>query len=509
MSTNLADAPSPNSIDRVQVMVSVGTDHHPFDRLVEWIDEWLQLNPNVVSFIQKGTSKAPQHGPSEDVVSHERLLTLFGQAIVVCHGGPATVMEARNVGALPIVVPRNPELGEHVDEHQMLFSRHLVDNNLAVVANTKTELFESLDRAIGNPESFTIPVKQQVSEGVVRLGEQIDRLLEIVTPLHPEDSREEESESAGRPEHLVDQSVTVVIATRDRPELLQRALNGVLAQNHADSITIIVVHDQSSPDPSLERSEQSEAGFAREVIVTTNSHSPGLAGARNTGIQMAGGSWVAFCDDDDEWLPGKLTAQFDALAAAPRARAACTGIFIHYEGKDTYRRPEAAKLTFDGFLRDRMTEAHPSSWLVHTDTLRSEIGLVDEDIPGGYGEDYDLFLRTARQTDIAVAEDPLVRIWWHGASFFFERWQTIDNALEYLVDKYPDFHRHPEGLARIRGQQAIAQAAMGRRSAALRTMLATARLRPLEKRLPVALAVLAGLPAEKVLGAAHRFGKGV
>lgn len=312
----------------------------------------------------------------------------------------------------------------------------------------------------------------------------------------------------GMAAHLADRSVSVVIATRDRPQLLRRALAGILAQRHDAPIEIVLVFDRSEPDSSLAELA-ADHGHGIDIVLTTNRRSPGLAGARNSGIDLATNAWIAFCDDDDEWLPGKLQAQFDALVASPRCRAACTGILIRYEGNDTARMPDPGRVTFDGFLVDRMTEVHPSSWLVHRQTLVEQIGLVDEQIPGSYAEDYDLFLRTSRETKIAVAEQPLVRVWWHGASFFFERWRMIDEALGYLTEKYPEFSRHPAGLARIRGQQAVAQAAMGERGRALRTIAATARLRPTEKRLALALAVTAGLKAETALKFAHRFGKGI
>ncbi len=304
--------------------------------------------------------------------------------------------------------------------------------------------------------------------------------------------------------HLEDQSVSVIIATRDRPELLRRAIDAVVAQRHPHDVEIVLVFDRSEPDHSLERDE----GNLR-VVVTTNARTPGLAGARNSGIDKASNAWIALCDDDDEWLPGKLQAQFAALADDPAARAACTGILIRFEDNDIARMPDASLLTFDGFLKNRMTEVHPSSWIVHKQTLLDDIGLVDEEIPGSYAEDYDFFLRTARVASIAVAKQPLVRVWWHGASFFFERWKMIDEALEYLVEKYPEFKNHPDGLARIRGQQAVAKAAMGRRSDAFATIRETLKLRPMEKRLPLAIAVAAGLPAESALKAAHKFGKGI
>jgi hypothetical protein len=100
-------------------------------------------------------------------------------------------------------------------------------------------------------------------------------------------------------------------------------------------------------------------------------------------------------------------------------------------------------------------------------------------------------------------------VWWHGASYFFERWKMIDEALGYLVDKYPEFAVHPDGLARVRGQQAVAQAAMGQRRRALSTVREIIGLRPTEKRWPLALAVAAGLKAETALAWAHRLGRGI
>ena len=305
-------------------------------------------------------------------------------------------------------------------------------------------------------------------------------------------------------EPLADRSTSVVIATRDRPELLRRAIDGVLAQESHDHLEIIVVFDRSEPDRSLEFDDGD-----RRLIVMANARSAGLAGARNSGIDKASNAWIAFCDDDDEWLEGKLAAQFAALLTEPSARAACTGILIRYEGVDTERIPDPARVTYDGFLLDRMTEVHPSSWLVHKATLVDEIGLVDEEIPGGYAEDYDLMLRTADVCKIAVAPAPLVRVWWHGSSFFFERWKTIDEALEYLVDKHPRFAEQPAGLARIEGQRAVAQAAMGDRRRALATARRAFALNRAEKRIPVAALIAAGFPAGVALKAAHRYGRGI
>ena len=86
----------------------------------------------------------------------------------------------------------------------------------------------------------------------------------------------------------------------------------------------------------------------------------------------------------------------------------------------------------------------------------------------------------------------------------------IDDALGYLVDKFPDFETAPRGLARIRGQQAVARAAMGERRRALSAIGETLRLRVTEKRAWLALAITSGLvSADRARRLAHHFGRGL
>ena len=101
-------------------------------------------------------------------------------------------------------------------------------------------------------------------------------------------------------------SVSVVVPTRDRPELLRAALGAILDQDYPGAIEVIVVYDHSRAGSVARNGAQPK----RRVRVISNSRTPGLAGARNTGILAATGELVAFCDDDDEWLPGKLAPRW-------------------------------------------------------------------------------------------------------------------------------------------------------------------------------------------------------
>lgn len=169
-----------------RIVVTVGTDHHPFDRLVGWVDEWCDDHPDVDVVIQRGGSRPSRHGNCRELIPYGELCAMFaGASVVVSHGGPATIMDALAAGRLPIVVARNPELGEHVDAHQLRFAEHLSRNGLADVAATKTELFEAIDRALDRPHDYAVKVGEEVSEGVTRFADVVDDMLSSSSPLGP------------------------------------------------------------------------------------------------------------------------------------------------------------------------------------------------------------------------------------------------------------------------------------------------------------------------------------
>ena len=300
-------------------------------------------------------------------------------------------------------------------------------------------------------------------------------------------------------------TVAVVIPTHQRPELLRRAIDAVVGQDYPGAIDVIVVFDRAEPDTSLERSDPK-----RTVRVTANSRTPGLPGGRNTGISLGlDADYLGFCDDDDMWLPGKLSSQVAHLDAHPDVALCTTGIVIDFEGEESPRPSPAPELTVESLVHDRTTEAHPSTFVFRVSALE-RIGDVDEVIPGGYSEDYDFLLRTAKTGTIACLEQPLVSIRWGRSSYFATRWRTIVDAQRYLMNKHPEFADHRRAEARIRGQIALALAALGERRECAREIGRVIRRWPLEKRWPVAAAVaLRVVSADRALDLAHRFGRGI
>lgn len=300
------------------------------------------------------------------------------------------------------------------------------------------------------------------------------------------------------------QSVVTIVATRDRPQMLRETLAAINAQDYDGVITTVVIFDVTEPDMSLV-----VEGGNRPVVVVPNSRVQGLQGARNTGLEVSNSDLVAFCDDDDVWVPSKIRRQVDLLDANPDVHFVGSGVIVEYEDERVERVRDESRLTFRDFLESRVFEAHPSTFLMRRAELIDQIGLIDEDVPGGYGEDYEWLLRATRITDMLLVPAPLVSVRWHTASFYAERWQMRIDGLQYILDRYPEFETEPVGLARIYGQMAFAKASLGDRRGAVELAKKTLKLNPKEGRAGLALSVAAGVPSATVVSQLQKRGMSV
>ena len=256
--------------------------------------------------------------------------------------------------------------------------------------------------------------------------------------------------------------VSVIMPTRGRPDLVRESIAAVVAQTYPGDIECLVVHDQEAPDRELEG-----LGTSRHRVQTmVNTHSPGLAGARNSGLDVARGEFVATCDDDDVWHPAKLARQIERLRGEPGLLVVGSGIRLRLPGGKILDWPgRAESISYQLLLRNRVKELHSSTLVMRREAFEV-VGAYDEELPRGYAEDYDWVLRAARTGPLGVVTEPLADIrkdaqsWYQGGN--------AAPALEYMLAKHPDFAASPRGHARILGQIAFARSALGERGPALR-----------------------------------------
>jgi UDP-N-acetylglucosamine transferase subunit ALG13 len=141
--------------EAVTVLVTVGTDVHRFDRLMDWLESWYAARPDHPTMvIQHGRSRPPAIPGGAPFLEHDRLTEAMARArVVVTHGGPASITEARRHGHVPLVVARDPAYKEHVDDHQMLFAARMAAAGVIRLCTSADELGAALDRGIADPAS--------------------------------------------------------------------------------------------------------------------------------------------------------------------------------------------------------------------------------------------------------------------------------------------------------------------------------------------------------------------
>ena len=304
-----------------------------------------------------------------------------------------------------------------------------------------------------------------------------------------------------RTSHLPD--VGVVLATHNRPVLMRRALQSILEQDYAGRIVVVVVHDRCPVDADLVQEAAN-----RDVIVTENTRTPGLAGARNCGVLSVDTELIAFCDDDDYWQKAKLTRQVDAMRSSGAAFAS-TAMLVSYDGHESQRLAGQSQIAYEDLLRSRMAMVHSSSFLMDRHALINGIGLVDETIPQSMCEDWDLLLRAAKRQPIRHVDEPLVVVEW-GNSYFNERWSVKNTAHQWMLDHHPDILTSRVGAGRVYGQLAFGNAALGQRKSAVSWALRSLRSNVREPRAVLALLVATGLVSdESVMRQLQKRGHGI
>lgn len=299
--------------------------------------------------------------------------------------------------------------------------------------------------------------------------------------------------------------VTAVVPTHDRPEMMRRAVQSILDQEYDGDIEVIVVFDACEPVLPVV-----VLGDGRTLVGIVNERRRGLAGARNTGILAARHPLVAFLDDDDVWLPGKLSSQVGAMEGNPGHALVGTAMVVDDGTREHERLVGSDTVTHDMLLHDRIAGLHSSSFLFRRSALLGEIGLIDEELPRSYGEDYDILLRASALGSVHVIDRPFVRVTWQGQSYFFGRWNDYADALEYLLAKHPDFGRSGRAIGRIESQIAFARASAGRRRDGVRWARRSLRHSPTQVKSYLALLIAARLVTPQlVTRVAARFGKGI
>ena len=188
-------------------------------------------------------------------------------------------------------------------------------------------------------------------------------------------------------------AVSVIIPVYNGIQYISAAIESVLSQRFTD-YEIVVINDGS---PHTEELEQRLNRFRGEILYLRQENR-GPSGARNTGILAASGELVAFLDADDYWQPDFLSEQVSFIRNNPATDLVYSDALIIGDsplaGKTFMQTtPSVGEVTLESLLNERCTVI--LSGVVARRQRILDVGLFDENFR--YGEDYDLWLRLAKQ----------------------------------------------------------------------------------------------------------------
>ena len=193
--------------------------------------------------------------------------------------------------------------------------------------------------------------------------------------------------------------ISVIIPTFNRAAWVREAVDSVLAQSFQDFELIVV--DDGSTDTTGE-------GLMpyRDRLNYTYQARQGVSAARNRGLEMAAGEWLAFLDSDDLWLPKKLETQVDFFYRNPQAEICQTEEIWIRNGRRVNPREKHRKPSGDIFVPSLTLCLVSPSAVMLKKRLLQEVGFFDTDLPAC--EDYDLWLRISCRKPVFLIEEPLV-----------------------------------------------------------------------------------------------------
>lgn len=186
--------------------------------------------------------------------------------------------------------------------------------------------------------------------------------------------------------------------------MLARSLGAVLGQRDVELDVVVV--DEGSQD----RTPQLLASLDGRVRVLRHAAPKGLPAARNAGLALATHRWVAFCDDDDLWAPDKLASQLVACEQAGARWCAVGSVNVDIHDRITgSHRPVGGDVAVA--LRVGNLIPGGGSGVLVERSLVEEAGGFDEGLRAA--EDYDLWVRLAQLSPLAVVDRPLLayRVW--------------------------------------------------------------------------------------------------
>jgi glycosyltransferase involved in cell wall biosynthesis len=218
--------------------------------------------------------------------------------------------------------------------------------------------------------------------------------------------------------------VSVIIPTYNRPEFLKRTIHSILAQTYPNLELIVVSNGFNVVNKKTVQSFKNS-----RITYLEQENSGGPAAPRNRGILHAQGKYVAFCDDDDLWMPNKLEKQVYALESNVDYGLCYTNMVRFNDEKEWNLPNDHGKADLDSLLYNNTIAI---SSVILKKELINKFGCFCESKIVGVSEDYEFLLRYAVNTKFLYIDDSLVKYWSGNNRTTFDD-EEILGAIKYFL----------------------------------------------------------------------------
>lgn len=229
--------------------------------------------------------------------------------------------------------------------------------------------------------------------------------------------------------------VSVIIPTHRRSETVARAVESALRQSHTE-LEILVIDDNGLGSAEQTRTRSVLEPYIREgsVMYIPQHENKGANAARNLGVKHCSGEYVAFLDDDDEWMPSKIEKQLSAMEAEPTIGVVYSPVIIQYDdlGLQYTTRPRLRGHIHDQLLIENYVGAMAAVLIRRAALVENEL---DETLPAR--QDYDLWIRISKKWKFELVNETLAIV--HAKNTATRITANINNyinAVKMIDEKY-------------------------------------------------------------------------
>lgn len=222
-------------------------------------------------------------------------------------------------------------------------------------------------------------------------------------------------------------TVTVVLPTYNRARVIGETIDSILAQQFHD-FELLVVADGCTDETDAVVTAYGDP----RIRIVHQPNSGGPAKPRNTGVQQARGRYIAFCDDDDLWVPEKLQKQIAWMESTPDIALSYTSGVTFGEGDYFAKRTIKRGPRGDHFRRLLYGNFVPNSSVVVRKSVLDVVGPFNVDTRLHGVEDYEMWLRISYRYRLACLDEPLIRYRIHGTTLGANRTRATLKTLHVV-----------------------------------------------------------------------------